>query len=126
MRFEIRLLGVLLWLHGAVAQTNQCPDTELACHDIMNSSQCISQVVLESNNATVSATKEAMIKCVEHEGTASNLPGAVKVSSTLFYKSPTFHGQCLDDGLGQFCRCPGCHTQPINDVIAKLFAPPCA
>jgi type IV secretory pathway VirB10-like protein len=79
MRFDLRLLGNLLWLHGAVAESNQCPDTELACHDIMNSSQCISQAVLESGNAPVSVTKEAMIKCVEHEGTASDLPGAVKV-----------------------------------------------
>jgi hypothetical protein len=56
-------------------EVDQCPHTELACHDIMNSSQCIAQVAL---NEPVS--KEAMIKCVEHEGTASTLPGAAKVS----------------------------------------------
>ncbi|EAQ87404.1 predicted protein [Chaetomium globosum CBS 148.51] len=41
----------------------------------MNSSQCIAQVAL---NAQGPVSKEAMIKCVEYEGTASNLPGVVK------------------------------------------------
>lgn len=54
-----------------------CPKDELACHDIMNSSQCIEQLVIEKLSPL---TREAMVKCVEHEGTASNLPGAVKVS----------------------------------------------
>lgn len=79
MRIASIFLSVLLGGHAVIAdEIDQCPDTELACHDIMNSSQCIAQVAL---NASVS--KEAMIKCVEHEGTASNLPGAVKVSTGL-------------------------------------------
>lgn len=65
-----------LYFYRAIAQINGCPSTDLACHDIMNSSQCIEQLVLESSGPV---TKEAMVKCVEHEGTASNLPGAVKV-----------------------------------------------
>lgn len=53
-----------------------CPTTELACHDIMNSSQCIANVV--DNQKTL--TKAALVACVEHEGTASSLPGAAKAS----------------------------------------------
>ncbi|KAK3990818.1 hypothetical protein QBC44DRAFT_368794 [Cladorrhinum sp. PSN332] len=73
---------LLFWLTvvvGARPQDSQqdgCPNTELACHDIMNSSQCIANVV----DNRVANPKEALIKCVEHEGTASNLPGAAKVS----------------------------------------------
>jgi hypothetical protein len=77
MRLDSRLLSALcLALPSVAADGNPCPDTELACHDIMNSSQCIEQLVLERNETV---TKEALIKCVEHEGTASTLPGAVKV-----------------------------------------------
>ncbi|KAK4228094.1 hypothetical protein QBC38DRAFT_362703 [Podospora fimiseda] len=67
-----------LALVGATRQNTQqngCPSTELACHDIMNSSQCIANVV----DNRVRNAKEALIECVEHEGTASNLPGAAKV-----------------------------------------------
>lgn len=70
-------LALSLRFHHAVAQANGCPTTDLACHDIINSSQCIEQVVLEGSIG--SASKEALIKCVEYEGTASNLPGATKV-----------------------------------------------
>ncbi|KAK4155864.1 hypothetical protein C8A00DRAFT_13122 [Chaetomidium leptoderma] len=92
MRFNIRFIKsiLLLRIHGVIAEINQCPDTELACHDIMNSSQCIAGVV---QGGSGSVTKEAMVKCVEHEGTASNLPGAVKVSI-----QPCIGG-CLDIGL---------------------------
>jgi hypothetical protein len=79
MRFDLRLLSALcLALPSVGADRNPCPDTDLACHDIMNSSQCIEQLVLERNEAV---TKDALVKCVEHEGTASTLPGAVKVGS---------------------------------------------
>lgn len=72
------LLSVLLGAYGVIAdEIDQCPDTELACHDIMNSSQCIAQVALNGDGPV---SKEAMIKCVEYEGTSSNLPGAAKVS----------------------------------------------
>ena len=79
MRIDSLFLGLWQGVHGAIAtEVEQCPDTDLACHDIMNSSQCIAQVAL---NAQGPVSKEAMIKCVEYEGTASNLPGAVKVSA---------------------------------------------
>lgn len=85
MHFYFTLFGFVSMGIGALTQGNQCPDTELACHDIMNSSQCIGQLVLEGSK---SPTREAMIKCVEHEGTASNLPGAVKVGQRIPVLSP--------------------------------------
>ncbi|KAK4182999.1 hypothetical protein QBC35DRAFT_394805, partial [Podospora australis] len=98
--FRMRLLtSLLVGATVVVAQTdNKCPTTDLACHDLLNSSQCISQVVDTKN-----PTKEALIQCVVHEGTASNLSGGAK-----------------------YCRCPGCHTKPLNDVIQKFFPPPCS
>ncbi len=69
------LPAILLSFPCAFAQVNGCPTTDLACHDIMNSSQCIEQQILEGNGTT----RAGMIKCVEYEGTASSLPGAVKV-----------------------------------------------
>jgi hypothetical protein len=77
MHLDLRFLAVLtLSLRHVIAQANGCPTTDLACHDIINSSQCIEQQVLEGNGTV---TKAGMIKCVEYEGTASSLPGAVKV-----------------------------------------------
>jgi hypothetical protein len=87
MRITSTCMGVLLGVRGVMAdEVDQCSDTELACHDIMNSSQCIAQVAL---NEPVS--KEAMIKCVEHEGTASNLPGAAKVCLPDFASWTTWY-----------------------------------
>ncbi len=81
MRFKWMLGSIFFLLTAITAQETEaeerCPQTDLACHDIMNSSQCIANVVIE---ARTPPTKEAFIKCVEHEGTASNLPGAQKVS----------------------------------------------
>ncbi|KAK3389962.1 hypothetical protein B0H63DRAFT_538088 [Podospora didyma] len=78
MRLFIQLGVLCLALMGVSADEleDKCPKNELACHDVMNSSQCIEQLVIE-NQAPL--TKAAMVKCVEHEGTASNLPGATKV-----------------------------------------------
>ncbi len=77
MRLRFDPLAIFcLSLQLVAAQINDCQTTDLACHDIMNSSQCIEQVILEKTDPV---TKEALVKCVEHEGTASNLPGAVKV-----------------------------------------------
>ncbi|KAF2729402.1 hypothetical protein EJ04DRAFT_589061 [Polyplosphaeria fusca] len=53
-----------------------CPKDDYACLDVINSSQCIAQLVLDH---PANVTKEAMVKCVEYEGTATNLPGATKV-----------------------------------------------
>ncbi|KXX82739.1 hypothetical protein MMYC01_200872 [Madurella mycetomatis] len=81
MRFGIIInvlsgLGLASVSVSAQEVQDGCPKDELACHDIMNSSQCIEQLVLEGLSPL---TEEAMLKCVEHEGTASNLPGAAKV-----------------------------------------------
>ncbi len=78
MQFDPRFPAVLLLnVRYVIAQANGCPTTDLACHDIMNSSQCIEQLILDGSKTTI--TKEAMVKCVEYEGTASTLPGSVKV-----------------------------------------------
>ncbi|KAK3360348.1 hypothetical protein B0T25DRAFT_565250 [Lasiosphaeria hispida] len=102
MRLGTGLSWLCLGLTGVSAQGVQdaCPKNEIACHDVMNSSQCIEQIILERLSPL---SKAALVKCVEHEGTASNLPGASKL-----------------------CRCPGCHTTAINTVLAEMFPPPCS
>jgi hypothetical protein len=79
MRFGIDLLTLFFALAGVSAQESQdkCPKNEYACLDVINSSQCIEQLVIEHLRPL---TKEAMVKCVEYEGVSSNLPGATKVS----------------------------------------------
>ena len=78
MRTNSRFLPLVFFhIHYAIAQVNGCPTTDLACHDIINSSQCIEQLIIEGSKTAI--TKEAMVKCVEYEGTASSLPGAAKV-----------------------------------------------
>ena len=54
-----------------------CPKDEYACLDVINSSQCIEQLVIEK---LAPATPEALAKCVEYEGTVSRIPGGSKVS----------------------------------------------
>lgn len=72
----------LLFATGTVIAQNQtrdgCPKDEYACLDVMNSSQCIEQLVIEK---LAPATKEALAKCVEYEGTVTKIPGASKVRS---------------------------------------------
>jgi len=58
---------------------DSCPKDEIACLDVMNCSQCIEQLIIEKQ---APATKEALIKCIETEGSASTLPGATRVSSS--------------------------------------------
>lgn len=78
MRFGIHFLALSFALvANAQAAQDPCPKDEYACLDVINSSQCIEQLVIERQ---APATKEALIKCVEYEGTATNLPGAVKVN----------------------------------------------
>ncbi|KAF2692151.1 hypothetical protein K458DRAFT_381977 [Lentithecium fluviatile CBS 122367] len=85
-------------LQARQSTANGCPtDTEYACFDVINSSLCVSQRALQNGTA------EQLANCVSYPGGMSDLPGASKL-----------------------CRCPGCHSKPINDVIAKLFPPPCA
>jgi hypothetical protein len=80
MRVVVLLWRLCLFFVAATAQeatADGCPKNEIACHDVMNGSQCLAQIVMD-NRPPISA--EALAKCVEHEGTASNLPGATKVS----------------------------------------------
>lgn len=79
MLVNAQFLGsVAFLLIGVRGQTvDKCPTkTEYACFDVINSSLCISQ------NAA-GGTAEAMAKCVEYNGTASNLPGSTKVWKTI-------------------------------------------
>lgn len=79
MRILIILQRLCLLFAMANAQEHEvdkCPKDEIACHDVMNGSQCLAQIVMD-NNPPISA--DALVKCVQHEGTASNLPGATKV-----------------------------------------------
>ncbi|KAF2714383.1 hypothetical protein K504DRAFT_353328, partial [Pleomassaria siparia CBS 279.74] len=59
------------------ALQDKCPKDEYACLDVMNASQCIEQLVVEKLSP---ATKEALVACVEYEGTVTTIPGASKVS----------------------------------------------
>ena len=70
-------LTTLLFLAcTATAAQDLCPKGDYACLDIINSSQCLEQVIVEKLSPL---TKENMIKCVDTEGVASSLPGAQKV-----------------------------------------------
>jgi hypothetical protein len=79
MHVGIKLFGLCLVLARVTGQTTQdgCPKNEIACLDVINSSQCIEQLVIEHQ---ANLTKDAMVKCVTFEGDASKLPGATKVS----------------------------------------------
>jgi hypothetical protein len=55
-----------------------CPKAEYACIDVINSSQCLAQLVLQK---LAPATREALAKCVEYEGAVTQIPGAAKVRS---------------------------------------------
>jgi hypothetical protein len=79
MSFSAQKLALYFLVMGATTQAvqDQCPKTEYACLDVINSSQCIEQLVLEKQ---APVTREALIKCVEYEGTVTTLPGATKVS----------------------------------------------
>lgn len=59
-----------------VRANDGCPKDEYACHDVIDSSLCIEQLIIERR---APVTKEALIKCVEYEGAFSDLPGASKV-----------------------------------------------
>lgn len=82
MRLKVSLLALCFALVGVNTQTVQdkCPKNDYACLDVINSSQCLEQLVIEHLSPV---TKESMVKCVEYEGTATNMPGASKVSLTI-------------------------------------------
>ncbi|KAF2797716.1 hypothetical protein K505DRAFT_358181 [Melanomma pulvis-pyrius CBS 109.77] len=68
------LVSALMSVHSQTIQ-DKCPKNEYACLDVINSSQCIEQLIIER---LAPVTKEALVKCVEYEGTVTNLPGATK------------------------------------------------
>ncbi|KAM7193686.1 hypothetical protein V8F20_008323 [Naviculisporaceae sp. PSN 640] len=84
MRHRKLQVGLLFGLAAVIncqAVVDKCPWGELACLDIINSSQCIANVILDGRPPL---TKANLAKCVEHEGTASDLPGAEKASDGDF------------------------------------------
>ncbi|KAK0719489.1 hypothetical protein B0H67DRAFT_486577 [Lasiosphaeris hirsuta] len=88
----------------------------------MNSSQCIEQIILEHLSPL---SKEALIKCVEHEGTASNLPGASKVSSWIVRERAggmsCFADMCLEIALPMpGLSYPGDKLCPCRNVSASV------
>ncbi|KUJ15834.1 uncharacterized protein LY89DRAFT_670375 [Mollisia scopiformis] len=82
MRFRIDLFALYLTLAVVHAQNQTvvdgCPKENYACLDVINSSQCIEELVIEKDAAI---TKDALEKCVDTEGAASNLTGAAKVGA---------------------------------------------
>jgi len=79
MRAGFELLALVLAVAGVAAEEphSKCDTKDFACHDVMNSSQCLAQLIYDKNAKT---TREALIKCVDTEGSASSLPGATRVS----------------------------------------------
>ena len=73
---------------GVRAQAG-CPRADLACHDVMNGSQCLAQVIIDGR---ASMTREKVEQCVHHEGTASDLSGGAKVWVSRFTKFFTAGG----------------------------------
>jgi hypothetical protein len=76
MSLFLALVVTLFGLTLTAAGQDLCPKDEYACLDIINSSQCLAQLVIQK---TSPLTRENMVKCVETEGVASSLPGAQKV-----------------------------------------------
>jgi len=74
--YEMGLVIALVTLVNGQTLVDNCPKDEIACLDIINGSQCLAQTVIDGRPQL---TKANLIKCIEHEGTASNLPGAEKV-----------------------------------------------
>lgn len=92
IRMKFPLLVASLYATAMVTAQNQtrdgCPKDEYACIDVMNSSQCLEQLVIEK---LAPATKEALVKCVEYEGTATKIPGASKVSLKIRGRSRSWN-----------------------------------
>jgi hypothetical protein len=86
----ISIVTLLIAFANAQATPDLCPSTtELACHDVINSSLCLSQ------QASRNGTPEAMAACVEYSNGMSDLPGATKVS--LFRCSQSLSKKCWKD-----------------------------
>jgi len=93
MRSGINLFTLYIILIGTKAANAQsvqdgCPKGDYACLDVINSSQCIEQLILEHLRPV---TKDALVSCVEFEGMSSNLPGATKVSNKDKWPQPRTH-----------------------------------
>jgi len=75
-------LALTTCLSLAIAQGQQlpikdgCPKGNLECMDVINSSQCIEQLIIEKRGTM---SKEALEKCVVYEGASSSEAGHVKV-----------------------------------------------
>jgi hypothetical protein len=83
MIFTTSALALLFAARTSVAQNQTrdgCPKDDYACIDVINSSQCIEQLVIEK---LAPVTKEALARCVEYEGTATKMPGAAKVRTRV-------------------------------------------
>jgi hypothetical protein len=80
MRFNTKLLALCFGFAVVTGQVKDgCPKLNVACLDIINSSQCIEQLVL---NNPANVTRAGLIECVDTPGvSSSDLPGATKVSS---------------------------------------------
>ena len=80
LRLDI-LAALCLALTGANAQAanpqSKCDTRDYACHDVINSSQCIAGIAMDKKNPP---TREAMAKCLDTEGSSSPLSGAARVS----------------------------------------------
>ncbi|CAG8978559.1 hypothetical protein HYALB_00012433 [Hymenoscyphus albidus] len=76
-----KLFSLICHFVPILALSDGCPKNEVACLDVMNSSQCIEQLILEGS---APVTKEALVKCVVNEGSASDLPGETKLYSPPF------------------------------------------
>ncbi|PMD30267.1 hypothetical protein L207DRAFT_538148 [Hyaloscypha variabilis F] len=81
MPFRTNLL-LFFVLSSANAQIKDgCPKDQVACLDIINSSQCIEQVIIEHQQ---NVTRENLINCIDIPGvSSSNLPGATKFQDMI-------------------------------------------
>lgn len=76
--YFVTLFALAVGVVGVRAQVKDgCPKGVIACLDIINSSQCIEQIVIEHQQ---NVTRDNMINCVVSPGvSSSDLPGAQKV-----------------------------------------------
>ncbi|KAF2649880.1 hypothetical protein K491DRAFT_683468 [Lophiostoma macrostomum CBS 122681] len=92
MRLIIQLLAVCLAINSAWSQDvndgcptclsevkDGCPKDEYACLDVINSSQCLGQLIEDTSKVSA----DSLVKCVVYNGTASSLPGGTKVRNNI-------------------------------------------
>lgn len=98
---EIGLIMALVALVDGQTLVDRCPKDEIACLDVVNGSQCLAQSIIDGRPPL---TKANILKCVEHEGTASNLPGAEKVGCELWLMNQTANEISIADARGVILR----------------------